>query len=290
MSQDVYIFEVTEKSFPTAVIQNSEKLPVLVLFMGAWSEPCFISDNLFSGLAKEFSGQFIFAKVDIDEQPELRKEYQIQNVPTLKIFHQDNDIRTEEGQLNEPEARELLKTLGIFHESDIMREEARTKHISGDTAGAITLLTEAIQKHPSNTRVAMDMVQIFIDIETLDQAQELFQKLPERDRNSEAGKALNGQLTFALLASKTAGIDSLQQTLLTNSDDHQSRFDLAICQIAKHQLDAAMDNLFKIMADDPSFQQGAPRELIVAIIQMLTSSNPEQAKTYQRTLSNYLAQ
>ena len=290
MNQDVYIFEVTEKTFPTAVIQNSEKLPVIVLFMGAWSEPCFISDALFSGLAKEFSGQFIFAKVDIDEQPDLRKEYQIQNVPTVKVFHQSAEIRTEEGQLNESESRDLLKSLGIFHESDAMREEARNKHLSGDTSGAILLLTQAIQKHPSNTRVAMDMVQIFIDIEDLDNSQALFGKLPDHDKNSDMGKALSGQLIFLELASKTAGFENLQQKLLTNPDDHQSRFDLAICQIARHQIDEAMDNLFKLMTENPNFLDGAPREMIVTLIQMLTPSNPEQAKTYQRMLSNQLAQ
>ena len=104
------------------------------------------------------------------------------------------------------------------------------------------------------------------------------------------GKALSGQLTFLELASKTAGIQTLQQKTLTNPDDHQARFDLAICQIAKHQYDNAMDILFKLMADEPNFQQGAPREMIVTLIQMLTPSNPEQAKAYQRTLSNYLAQ
>ena len=290
MNQDVYVFEVTKKSFPTAVIQNSEKLPVIVLFMGAWSEPCFISDALFVGLAKEFSGQFIFAKVDIDEQPDLRKEYQIQNVPTVKVFHQSQEISTEEGQLNESEARDLLKSLGIFHESDAMREEARNKHLSGDTSGAIVLLTQAIQKHPSNTRVAMDMVQIFIDIENLENAQALFNKLPEHDKNSDMGKALSGQLIFLELASKTAGYENLQQALLTNSADHQSRFDLAICQIARHQLDEAMDNLFKLMTENPNFLDGAPREMIVTLIQMLTPSNPDQAKKYQRMLSNYLAQ
>ena len=273
MSQDVYIFEVTEKTFPTAVIQNSEKLPIIVLFMGVWSEPCFVSDTLFSGLSKEFAGKFIFAKVDIDEQSALRKEILIQNVPTLKIFHHGKNIRTEEGQLTESEARDLLRSLGIFHESDIMREDARSKHMSGDTAGAIALLTQAIQKHPSNTRVA----------------QGLFQKLPESDKNSDMGNALSGQLTFLELATKTAGTENLKQQILKNPDDHQARFNLAICLVAKHQYDDAMDNLFKLMTEKPDFEQGAPREMIITLIKMLTPANPELGKSYQRKLNNYLA-
>ena len=72
MSKDIYIFEATTENFDQVVIQNSNKMPVVTLFMAAWSEPCFVLTEFFSKLAKEFAGQFIFAKVDIDEQQALR--------------------------------------------------------------------------------------------------------------------------------------------------------------------------------------------------------------------------
>ena len=64
---------------------------------------------------------FIFAKVDVDEQPALREKYKIENIPTLLVF--------KDGQ--------IIK-------SDLMREEAREKHLSGDISTVILLLTEAI--------------------------------------------------------------------------------------------------------------------------------------------------
>lgn len=76
--------------------------------MGAWSGPCIAMDTLFSGLAKEFSEEFIFARVDIDEQPELRKIHKIESLPTLKVFKDGKLLRTEIGELKDSEARELL--------------------------------------------------------------------------------------------------------------------------------------------------------------------------------------
>ena len=67
----------------------------------------------FSGLAKEFAEQFIFAKVDIDEQAELCKEHKIENIPTIMVFKDGKLVRTEVGELKEPDARELLKDFGI---------------------------------------------------------------------------------------------------------------------------------------------------------------------------------
>lgn len=289
MNEEVLIFEVSEKSFNQSVIFNSNKLPVIVEFMGVWSEPCVLmSDNL-SSLAHEFAGQFIFAKVDIDEQPELRKQYHIENVPTLAVFKDTEVVRTEVGQLQEDEIRALLKELGIFNESDDMREQARQKHVSGDTSAAILLLTQAIQKDPGNTRVAMDMVQIFIDIGQVDDARALFNKLPDRDKNSSMGKSLSGQLIFIDLASKTDGDSALIERLNQNAADHAARFDLSLCQVSQHQYREGLDNLLQLISQEPDFKQGAAREMFVTIVNMIGSTDLELAQEYRRKLSNLLA-
>jgi len=288
MSQEVYNFEVTQKSFPSLVLENSNKIPVVVEFMGVWSEPCIAVEGIFSRLAKEFAGQFIFAKVDMNEQPELGSQYQIENVPTLVVIKDGQTVRVDMGQVNEDEARALLKEQGISHESDDMREQAREKHLAGDTPSAIMLLTQAIQKDPSNTRVAMDMVQIFLDIGDLNNASGLFSKLPERDRESDIGKALNGQMTFMSFAAKTDGIETLQTKVDSNFEDHKSRFDLAVCLVAKYDYIEAVEQLLKIIEVAPDFQDGAAREMIATIIRNLKPASPELASEFQRKLSNIL--
>ena len=52
--------------------------------------------------------------------------------------------------------------------------------MTGNTQQAILLLTQAIQSDPSNLRVALDMVQIFLDIEEWEQAKSLFARLPDK--------------------------------------------------------------------------------------------------------------
>lgn len=289
MSEEAYIFEVSQQSFGRSVIFNSGKIPVLVEFMGVWSEPCILMADLFSALAREFAGQFVFAKVDIDEQVELRKEYEIENVPTMLVFKDGKVVRKEVGQLQEVEARSLLKDFGIYRESDLMREQARDKHLSGDTPGAILLLTEAVKKDPANTRVAMDMVQIFIDMGEVQQAQSLYERLPETEKQTEMGKSLNGQLVFAGLAANTAGTRALSQQLDEDPDNSSIRFDLAVCLVADYQYEAAMDHLFAILGKEPDYKDGAAREMIVTITNMIAPVNNDLAQEFRRRLANLLA-
>lgn len=284
--KEVYIFEVSRNNFDTVVIQNSHKLPVFVEFMGIWSGPCIQMSDELSGLAKEFAGQFIFAKVDVDEQPELKTEYGIENVPSLKIIANGEVVRTEEGLLNQGELRDLLKDFGVYSQADEIRQQAREKHMAGDTLAAMQLLTNVMKADPSNAKVAMDMAQIFIDLNELDQAKNLFNILPDSAKRSDMGKSILGQLTFLDLAEKTQGKIQLQQQLMANPGDCDVLFDLAVCLIAERDYEQAVNHLFEIMAIDSSYKDDAAREMIINIANMLAPNNLELSTDFRSRLSS----
>ena len=288
MSKDVYIFEATAENFDQVVLQNSSKLPVVALFMSVSSEPCFVLSEILSKLAKEFAGQFIFAKVDTDEQEVLRDNYKIKNVPTIILIQNGNPIMTSEGLLTEDEARVLLKGVNVFNIVDEMRLQARDKHLAGDTENAIITLSEAIQQEPGNTNVALDMAQIFIDIKQFEQANDLFNKLPATAKDSDMGKSITGQLTFINLAAEKQDIETLYNIIETEENNQQARFDLAICLTAKYEYDQAIEQLLMLHQQDEAFQDGAAKELAITLIGMLKATQPEVASRAQTKLSNLL--
>lgn len=76
--------EVNEQNFATEVLQANQ--PVLVDFYATWCGPCRMLAPVLAQLAGEFAGRVKFAKVDVDEAPELAARYQISGVPTLLLF------------------------------------------------------------------------------------------------------------------------------------------------------------------------------------------------------------
>lgn len=286
MTDQLLVFEASQSNFNTLVTLASYKYPVIVQFMTIWSEPCVLMADNLSGLANEFSGQFVFGKVDIDEQPQLREEYKIVNVPTLKVFKDGKVVHTEEGQMSPDELRSFLKTFGIARLSDELRMQARQMHVSGNTVEAISLLTQAIQQDPSNTRVAMDMVQIFIDVNELGQARSLFNRLPDADKQSNTGRVLIGQLTFRDLASKTEGKEKLQSRIDNNPADNDASFDMAICLVAENQYEQAVEHLFRIIDQSPDYRDGAAREMVITLSNMLMPNDPEIGMSFRRRLAN----
>jgi putative thioredoxin len=284
--KEVFIFEVSEKNFDSAVIQNSHKIPVFVEFMGVWSAPCIQMSDEISDLAKEFAGQFIFAKVDTDEQPELLKQYGVENLPTLKVLINGEVVETKEGLLTQSELRDVLKTFDIYSITDDLRQQAREKHMQGESLAAIQLLTQAMQEDPSNTKVALDMSQVMLDLNELEQAKSLFNQLPDNAKDSDMGKSILGQLTFYELAEKTKGKFQLQQLLMTSPNDCDVHFDLAVCLVAEKDFEQAMDHLFQIMDLNKGYKDGAAREMIINVTIMLATNNPELSSSFRSRLSS----
>jgi thioredoxin 1 len=72
-------------------IESSNK-PVLVDFWAEWCGPCRRLAPTFERLAEKFGSDVQFAKVNVDELPELANQWRVRSIPTLVLFKSGNEI------------------------------------------------------------------------------------------------------------------------------------------------------------------------------------------------------
>ena len=82
---------VTDQSFADDVL-GSDK-PVLVDFWASWCGPCKMVAPVLEEIAAEHQDKITIAKMDIDANPSIPREYKIMSIPTMILFSNGEDVK-----------------------------------------------------------------------------------------------------------------------------------------------------------------------------------------------------
>lgn len=85
---------LTKENFEQEVVRSDR--PVLVDFWASWCGPCQALAPTIDEIAQEQTA-FKVGKVNVDEQPELARQFRVMSIPTLMVFKGGELVRREVG-------------------------------------------------------------------------------------------------------------------------------------------------------------------------------------------------
>ena len=100
------INHVTDATFESDVLKA--ETPVLVDYWAEWCGPCKAIAPILDEVAKEYHGKLKVMKLNVDENHQVPKKYNIRGIPTLMLFKNGNIEATKIGALSKSQLTAFL--------------------------------------------------------------------------------------------------------------------------------------------------------------------------------------
>ncbi len=97
---------LTKENFEQEVLKSDR--PVLVDFWASWCGPCQALAPTVDEVAEEQTAVKV-GKVNVDDQPELARQYRVMSIPTLMVFRDGELSRREVGGRSKEEILEMIR-------------------------------------------------------------------------------------------------------------------------------------------------------------------------------------
>ena len=99
------ISHLTDSTFSEEVVASD--VPVLVDFWAEWCTPCKMIAPILEEISAENEGKIRIAKIDVDANPALARQFDVMSIPTLILFKNGREAERLVGYM--PKERILAK-------------------------------------------------------------------------------------------------------------------------------------------------------------------------------------
>jgi putative thioredoxin len=276
---DNTIIDATETTFLTEVIERSRQQPVIVDFWAPWCGPCRMLSPTLERLTKEANGAFTLAKINTDENQRLAAQYGVQGIPAVKMFRDGQVVGEFVGALPEPKVREFIKKYAPGP-SDLILTAAQDLARAQRWAEAETAYRQARAIDPNNTQILFELSKALLHVGQGTEAVSLLEALPSGAREAEAAHKL-------LPAARWMGAPPSGAEESGGTEEVDQMYATAAQLACQGQYPEAMDNLLGVLRRNRSYRNGAAKQVMLGIFELLGAADPN-AREYQRQLANVL--
>lgn len=280
-----HVVDITLENAQQVLIEESAKRLVLVDFWADWCAPCKALMPILEKLAEEYQGQFLLAKVNADQQPDISGQFGVRSLPTVVMMKDGQPVDGFQGALPETEIRAKLDQF-LPKVWDALMASAQEKMAAEDFEGALPDLREAYVQSEHDSGIALALTHCLLQVNRCDEAETVLKNIALADQDAYY-EQLMAQLELRREAAKSPEIIELERQLETEPDSIDVAYNLALQYSQNHDYGNALELLLGILARDKDAKEGTVKQGFLDVLAALGKGDPV-AVQYQRKFFNLL--
>lgn len=254
--------DVDVTNFEDDVVEASNQKPVLIDFFAQWCGPCQMLKPMLEKLVQEYD--FILAKVDIDQNPDLANAYGVEGVPDVRIVQNGEMKPGFVGVLPEPKLRDLLASLGLRSDLEVGLDALQQAIAKNDTDAVHDQFNTLMGQYPNDQRLRLEAAKFMLGQEQMEKAETLLAEIPEGDRPYGAqAKTMKGIIQLKKICQ-----DIVPETELDHSFVQGARLAL------QQDFETALMNFLEVITRDRQYRNDAARKAMLTVFGILGDDHP----------------
>jgi putative thioredoxin len=273
------VIEVSEDSFDLDVIEQSFDLPVVVDFWAPWCAPCLTLSPILEKLASDPDHEFILAKINVDDNPGLAMEFQVQGIPAVKAFWEGDVIAEFTGAQPESSVRQFIRKVAPS-ERDLALRQAKSLLATRHWADAEMAFREVLERFPYLPAASLGLATALIVMGDGCEAITYLKGIGDGPELLQAKKLL----PLATFLCRQEEMDAVGDE---TADPIDIQYQHAARLFRRSNMAAALDGLLEVLRQDKRHRNGEAKAVVLAIFEILGEGDP-LTQTYRRELATVL--
>jgi len=271
-----FIVNVDESDFEYEVLQYSTHVPVLVDFWAPWCVPCRVLSPKLEDLAREGGGSFRLAKVNVDENARLTKQYKIRNIPVVKAFVDGNMVAEFSGVISEDSMRDFIRRLAPAPEDLLYAKGVNLLALEAYDE-AEDAFREFLTSQPRHPGALLGLIRSLLFQGKGQEAGVLLRNFPASPAYNTAQLLKPVAKVFVEVGSKGVTVDDPLEAAFKNS--------VRLAKIGN--ILAAMDGFLGILRQNKHYRDDEVKDVFVGLLALIGEAHPD-ARQYRQELSSVL--